>query len=242
MPGPEEAPVDTLADLRTAQRLVRRAGLVPRGAFHCTPGEQIPGPGGAPAASVLLVGSIGAAGFGAFRDSAHFDAAGDDRLDAWTEQALAPVAEALGARALYPHRGPPWLPFQRWACRAEALHRSPLGILIHPRHGLWHAWRGALAFAHRLAGIEVPAPQPSPCESCAARPCLGACPAGAFSAQGFDAAACTAHLAAPEGAPCMQHGCLARRACPVAPGLRYRGEQARFHMSAFLRSAERSDP
>ena len=35
--------------------------------------------------------------------------------------------------------------------RAEAVAPSPLGILIHPDYGLWHAYRGALAFAERLA-------------------------------------------------------------------------------------------
>src|SRR4030095_137820 len=39
----------------------------------------------------------------------------------------------------------------RWAMRAEAVAPSPLGILIHPDYGLWHAYRGALAFAERLA-------------------------------------------------------------------------------------------
>ena len=53
----------------------------------------------------------------------------------------------------------------RWAQRAEPLHPSPLGVLIHPVHGLWHAYRGALAFAEP---IELPprADLPSPCASC----------------------------------------------------------------------------
>ena len=47
-------------------------------------------------------------------------------------------------------------PFQRWALRAEAVYASPLGILIHPEYGLWHAYRAALLFTERLALPERP--------------------------------------------------------------------------------------
>ena len=30
--------------------------------------------------------------------------------------------------------------------RAEGLKPSPIGILMHPQFGLWHAYRGALLF------------------------------------------------------------------------------------------------
>ena len=60
------------------------------------------------------------------------------------------LGQRFGATPLFPFDGPPWLPFQRWAARAEPLHASPIGPYIHPRHGLWHAWRGALAFEREL--------------------------------------------------------------------------------------------
>lgn len=130
--------------------------------------------------------------------------------------------------------GPPWLPFQRWAMRAEPVTASPLGILIHPDWGLWHSYRGALAFRERLDLPAVPA-RASPCASCAAKPCLTACPVSAFSTEGYDVAGCRAHIATPAGADCMSGGCLARISCPVGAAHRYTGAQAAFHMRAFSR-------
>ena len=43
------------------------------------------------------------------------------------------LARELGGKALFPFGGPPFLPFQRWAQRAEPVHSSPIGLLIHPR-------------------------------------------------------------------------------------------------------------
>ena len=58
-----------------------------------------------------------------------------DPLDRWSRRVVDALAAALGARALYPFDGPPHWPFQRWARRAEAVHVSPLGLLIHPDYG-----------------------------------------------------------------------------------------------------------
>ena len=57
----------------------------------------------------------------------------------------------------------------------------------HPELGLWHAYRGALAFAERLALAPVE-PVASPCDDCAGKPCLAACPVGAFAASRYDVA------------------------------------------------------
>jgi hypothetical protein len=127
----------------------------------------------------------------------------------------------------------PYLPFQRWAMRAAACHPSPLGLLIHPDYGLWHGYRGALLFA---AALELPPPdrRASPCDNCADRPCLAACPVGAFDAAAYDIPGCTRHLARAPEPDCMHIGCLARHACPVGRDYRYAPAQARFHMLAFL--------
>ena len=53
-------------------------------------------------------------------------------------------------RSCTPRTGRPWLPFQQWARKAEPVHVSPLGVLIHPDYGLWHSYRGALCFDTRL--------------------------------------------------------------------------------------------
>jgi GMP synthase (glutamine-hydrolysing) len=112
------------------------------------------------------------------------------------------VARGFDAVALYPFGGPPYLPFQQWAMRAEGLQPSPLGALIHPDYGLWHAYRGALGFGERLALSPV-SPRPRPCDDCADKPCLSTCPVGAFDGRGYDVPACAAHLDGPAGAACL---------------------------------------
>lgn len=204
-------------------------GLSLRGGFHPGPDDGVPEAGeGAPASTVLLVGNVGADLWPHFAPHAH----GPDALDRWTVSVLGPIAEAFGARVVYPFDTPP-LPFQRWAIRAGPVAPSPLGILIHPEHGLWHAYRAALLFAERME-MEMPPPRTSPCEACDDKPCLSACPVGAFTGEAYDVAACAAHLASPSGARCLYEGCLARGACPV--GTPYPLEQIRFHMAAFGRA------
>ena len=209
---------------------VHSAGLSPRGAFHPGEGDGVPpfAPG-TPARSVVLAGNAGPL---MWRTFAAARAGGTLTLDDWSKRVLSGLAADLGARAVFPFERP-HLPFQRWAMRAGPCHPSPLGLLIHPDYGLWHAFRGALLFAERL---ELPPPEAraSPCASCTARPCLSACPVGAFGASGYDVPACAGHLARAGEPACMDIGCLARHACPVGADYRYAPEQARFHMLAFL--------
>ncbi|HUN93358.1 MAG TPA: hypothetical protein VMU33_15010 [Burkholderiaceae bacterium] len=156
-------------------------------------------------------------------------------LDRWSRRVINALAPA-GAMALYPFDGPPWWPFPRWARRAEPVHASPLGVLLHPDWGPWHAYRGALALRARLR-LPAPDERASPCLSCAAMPCVAACPARAVARAGFDATACVTHVASGAGSACRA-GCLARGACPVGREFRYGGAQARFHMRALLDSPE----
>ena len=201
-------------------------GLILRGGFHPEPEE----PGLEQAGTVLLVGHAGPAMWAAFEP--HLDGA-PDPLNRWTVRVIEPLAQAFAARALYPFGEPHW-PFQRWAQRAEGLHPSPLGLLIHPEYGLWHAWRAALAFSERLP-LPARRDAPSPCESCADKPCLSACPVGAFSSTGYEVTACAAHLSS-AAASCRELGCHARDACPIGRVWRYPEAHIRFHMAAFRRS------
>lgn len=218
------------------ERSLRDAGLTPRGAFHPADGDRVPlFAVDTPVRTVVLAGSAGPQMWRAF------DAERAGRrlsLDEWCTRILADIAARLGARAIFPFERP-YLPFQRWATRAEACHASPLGLLIHPDYGLWHSYRGALLFA---AAIELPPRdlRASPCASCADRPCLKACPVGAFDGTAYDVPACARHLAHVPEPACMDIGCLARHACPVGRDYRYVPAQARFHMQAFLKS-RRSD-
>lgn len=219
-----------------------RAGLQLRGGLHPDPGEALPDVAGAPAATLVLLGNAGPAMWGAF-ERARAERPDLKELDAWTREVVTALAAELGARAVFPFEGPPYWPFQRWAMRAEPVHPSPLGMLIHPRFGLWHAYRAALLFAERLA-LPPRLDTPSPCASCADRPCLRGCPAGAFSevGAGYDVPACVAHLETEPAPPCMTASCLARRACPVGQDFLYPPGQREHHMRAFLRTFARGKP
>ena len=184
----------------------------------------------------MLLGWVGGEFWEAFASSPEAGDGERNPLDRWSKRAIDAIANDLDATALYPFTGPPWLPFQRWAMRAEPVTVSPLGILIHPEWGLWHSYRGALAFAERLT-LPPMAAKASPCATCAEKPCLTACPVAAFSGSGYDVARCRAHVATAEGTRCMSGGCLARNACPVGAGHRYARTQAAFHMQAFSRPA-----
>jgi len=180
--------------------------------------------------TVLLVGNAGPRMWEAFSTAIP---GGANPLDTWCKTVLNDVARRFGGAALFPSDGPPYLPFQRWALKAEPVSLSPLGILIHPDYGLWHGYRGALAFAEELPVPPV-AGRLSPCDDCAGRPCLSACPVAAFAEGDYDVPACTSHLKSGAGGDCMTLGCRARRACPVGRAHTYEPAQAAFHMRAFL--------
>lgn len=209
-------------------------GVACRGGFVVERGEQLPEVGaGCPGRTLVLLGFTGAMQWSAFAASAEFADGQPHPLDRWSVRVIGQLGTVFGARPLYPFGGQPWWPFQQWAQRAEVLHPSPLGILMHPRFGLWHAYRGALLFAEVLA-LPARVSWPSPCESCATKPCVASCPAGAITAGGFDRAACAAHVASPQGIACRS-GCVSRGSCPVAVSHRYGAEQASFHMRALLK-------
>lgn len=202
--------------------------LIPRGGFRVAAGDGL-----ADAAAVVLVGNAGSGLWSVFAAERRDE---PNPLDAWVRRRLSPVADRLGARLAMPNDGPPYHPFQRWAMRAEAVHPSPLGLLIHPEFGLWHAYRAALMFT---GPIDLPdrSETASPCADCAARPCLSACPVGAFDATGYDVAGCRTHVAGPHGTACHSGGCLARHACPIGRDYAYGPDQQAFHMAAFLPGA-----
>ncbi|RLP24316.1 4Fe-4S dicluster domain-containing protein [Mesorhizobium sp. YM1C-6-2] len=215
--------------------MLARYGLIPRGGFRFAAGEAAPsGPSGVPARSILLVGQAGDAPwphFSRWRRSQPENLA--DPLDTWSRTVIDGVAAEFGARAVYPS-DKPWLPFQQWAMRAEGLKPSPLGILMHPEYGLWHAYRGALLF-----DVEIPIQAPREvihlCDLCVGKPCLKACPVGAYSEAGFAYQACLDHVRGPSGELCRTTGCLDRNACPYGAAYRYPAEAQAFHMAAFMR-------
>ncbi|MCZ6844329.1 MAG: hypothetical protein O7F69_00380 [Alphaproteobacteria bacterium] len=221
------------AELPTVATLLKPHGLIVRGGFHPTRKDVVPGE----PATLVLIGNAGPHMWQAFEAARAAGRYADsvNPLDDWVRDALSAVAAQLGAASLYPFGGPPHLPFQRWAQRAEAVAPSPLGVLIHPDYGLWHAYRGALAFAERH-DLPPRDTRPRPCDTCADKPCLTACPVDAFGADSYDVPACVGHISNPEGADCMALGCRARRACPVGQEFIYEPAHAAFHMAAFRRA------
>jgi hypothetical protein len=216
-------------------------GLRLRGGWIPTAADDLPAlPAGTRAAVVWMVGQVGSACWTAFSSSRFLSDGLHDPMDRWSQSIGDALAHDHGGVAVYPSDGPPYAPFQQWARRADPqLQASPLLLQLHPRWGLWHALRFALvlpavdaADARQLA-VAVAPPGADICRSCDGQPCLQACPVHAFTPGRYDVPACTEHLRRPAGGDCMQHGCLARRACPVAPQLRYEPVHAAFHMRAF---------
>lgn len=218
--------------LEALQAALQPSGIMLRGVVSLPEGEGPVLRDGQSARSVVLLGNVGGSiwpAFAAWRENY----AGDNPLDTWSKAIISPLAQRLGATAFFPS-DPPYMPFQQWAMRAEGLKASPLGILIHPDYGLWHGYRGALAFRDAVDAPPM-TPAASPCECCVGKPCLAACPAGAISTAGFSVEPCRSYLVTVAGgAGCMASGCAARNACPVGAGYRSPVEQLRFHMNALF--------
>jgi hypothetical protein len=219
---------NSLTEIETA---LAGAGLVVLGAFHPRPEDAVPAfSEQLCTATIVLAGNGGGSMWPFFQSSAH---SAEHPLNAWSAEIFQHLAKQFGAQALSPADGPPFHPFQRWALRSGQTHTSPIGILIHPKYGLWHSYRGALLFAECL---ELPAVDeaPSPCHSCIDRPCLTACPVGAFQTDFYDVERCTGHVSSTKTNDCRMTGCRARHACPVGRENAYSPAQAQFHMAAFL--------
>ena len=223
-------------DYRAIEGACTAAGLLALGGFRPAADDGAP----AGTATLVLVGNAGPAMWQAFSEAMSPETRASARhpLDDWTRRVVGAIAGELGATAVFPFDGPPYPPFQRWALKSGGVFASPIGTLIHPEFGLWHAYRGALAFPERLA-LPAPPAAASPCDGCAAKPCLSACPVDAFRIETslparYDVPGCVAHVTSTAGTDCLGGGCIARRACPVGRDYAYGPEQARFHMRKFL--------
>mgnify|MGYP006286888669 CR=1 FL=1 len=211
---------------------IGRAGFAALGWFAPETQDGLP----AEARFVILIGNAGPAMFRRFareRDPSRL------LLDDWTRAVVNELARDLDATAIYPFDRP-HPPILTWARRGGAGHVSPLGLNIHPIYGLWHAYRAALAFP---VAFDLPASTATahPCETCKGRPCLSACPVGAFDGRKYDVVACARHIGGHDGEKCMAGGCLARHACPVGQDFAYGRDQAQFHMRAFLAARTASE-
>jgi hypothetical protein len=205
-------------------------GLDIFGGFH--PGRGEPGlPAGT--ATLLLLGPHEPGFWARITAAPEWQDGGPDPIDSWSARVIGGIAERLGAAALFPFDGPPWLPFFSWAERTGRAWPSPVRLLVHDRAGLMVSYRGALALTRRLA-LPPPTAAP-PCAACEAQPCRNACPVGALTPAGYDVPACHAFLDTAPGVSCMETGCAVRCACPVSQSYGRLARQSSYHMSRFHR-------
>ncbi|MEM7562389.1 MAG: hypothetical protein AAF353_04965 [Pseudomonadota bacterium] len=182
--------------------------------------------------SIALVGNIGSSYWQAFSHSQEYGDGIPDPLDRWSARVANEISQEFAVTPIFPFEGPPYYPFQRWAGRAETLMQSPIGVMMHPEHGLWHSYRFALL--GEQFEYELPQDTESPCLLCEDQPCLHRCPVDALDALSYDVDLCADYLIHTPQAACHETGCIARYACPVAPQYRYLPEQGQFHLRAFL--------
>ena len=147
----------------------------------------------------------------------------------------------VGAAPIYPFGGPPYWPFQRWAQRAEAVFPSPLGILIHPEYGLWHAYRAALACC-RIDRLAAAGRGSVALRSCAGKTLPLGLPGGRLQRAGFRRRRLHPPYR-PAGRPDPAWTGAALRAMPARwPRRALSGPQTRFHMAAFRRARQNRAP
>ena len=187
----------------------------------------------------LLIGNAGSDMWAQFSKSNEYADGKLDPMNRWTKRLLDGVLKQLGSRVVYPFDEPYW-PFQRLAQKAACVKPSPLGILIHPEYGLWHAFRGLIIFdeTHEFTSqinalITNADSLIHPCDTCAEKSCLSACPVGAFTGERLNVQGCFDHLDTKSDPDCMSLGCRARCACPIAKTSQYEDAQIKFHMKSY---------
>lgn len=199
------------------------------GAFHPTTEDGLP----ETVATLLLLGPREPGFWAAFRKTPEARDDAPDAMDRWSRRVIGTHACNLGGKAYFPFAGPPWHPFIGWAKRSGHAWASEVTILVHDRAGLLVSYRGAIGLRERL---DLPPPGRRPCDTCAEKPCLTACPVGALTPRGYDVPACKGYLDTDPGrTTCMAAGCLVRRACPVSAGYARDPDQSAYHMRHFHR-------
>lgn len=213
----------TLDRIETA---ARHSALCLFGVVDCTGDPATPDD----AKSLILLGP-GEPGFwGHVTTQPEFRDGAPDPLDRWSTRVVTALADTLGGQAIFPFGGPPYAPFQRWAIKSGRAWSSPVGLLVHDVAGLWVSYRGAIALPY---AIETPHASAKPCDSCAHKPCLTACPVGALSDTGYDLPKCHGYLDSADGTSCLSQGCQVRSTCPAGANYGRVAAQSAFHMRHF---------
>jgi hypothetical protein len=176
--------------------------------------------------SLLLLGSTGPALWDAM--SAADWLSRPDPVDSWCATRLSELRASLPMRGVFvfPSRTP--VDVLALGRAAGWAHPTPLGLGMHPEHGLWVGYRGALLLdvAVPEAGVRTEVP---PCESCEGTPCVGAWLGAAVEPGGLQIAACFEQRLT--DTPCAQ-SCASRRACPVGVASQYGESQVAHHQGS----------
>lgn len=196
------------------------------GAFHPDPDD------GAPLGceTLLLLGPHEPGFWAHLTDSPEWQDGQPDPVDRWSQRVITNLAARFDATPLFPFGGPPYQPFIAWALRSGRAWQSPVTLLVHDQAGLMVSYRGALALTQRL---DLPPLPDCPCDTCATRPCLTSCPAGALSGDGYDLHRCHDWLDQNPQGSCMTDGCAVRRSCPRSQSYGRVSAQSAYHMSRF---------
>lgn len=210
----------SLAAIRNA---ARPHHLIPLGALHANESDGL-GDG-----TIILLGPLEPGFWPHVSTEPEFLDQAPDPMDRWSARVIGALAADLNATALFPF-GTPARPFISWALRSGEAFLSPASMLVHGNAGLLVSYRGALFLPEHLV---LPEAEPSPCETCATKPCLTACPPKAIIDAGYDLPACHAFLDTPPGDTCLSRGCAVRRSCPLSARYPRMEAQSAFHMRAF---------
>ena len=118
---------------------------------------------------------------------------------------------------------------QRLGVLAGWHHPSPFWVGVDHAWGSWFAYR-AVVLADTDLALTPRREGASPCDTCADKPCVQACPAAALDSArtgAWQLQACLTQRKQPASA--CQDRCLARNACPVGADQRYSDEQIAYH-------------
>lgn len=162
--------------------------------------------------------------------------AGADPVDEYSVRfarcLVADHLDACDSHILYPGNLP--VPLQQLGRIAGWHHDSPLGLGVNTEYGPWFGYRVLLLVQAEIP-VSVESAGPSPCESCAGKPCITACPVDALSPVAMpDVAVCVDHRMR-SGSGCAAT-CLARHACPAGSTHRYDAQQTGYFYGRSLES------
>jgi len=127
------------------------------------------------------------------------------------------------------------MPLQALGKLAGWHHDSPFRIGINAEYGPWFAYR-AVALTDTALTPTTAMNGASPCQSCADKPCISACPANALLSGDLSLQQCMEYR--------LQHDsrcksqCISRLACPVGSKHRYSNEQIAYHYNTSMKTIE----